>query len=189
MTNPRKVTSHDVVCMMNLNNPRFTLLRTLVIVGVLVAALPGAGPAPRLAQATEINRLVATARLWGAVRYFHPSLVEHSDIDWDKALVDAIPRIEAATTRAEFASAIRYMLSALRDPSTRLTGDEPVIKDVAGPLFEVSSRDGIAILALKNSALTEDYTGAFTALNSFAASTASAKGIVRYCWRNVIEHR
>jgi C-terminal processing protease CtpA/Prc len=70
-----------------------------------------------LAQSTasEQDRLIATARLWATVKYFHPYLA-YRDIDWDKALVDALPQIRAAASAAEYAKALSAMLDALHDP-------------------------------------------------------------------------
>ncbi len=54
----------------------------------------------RTAQPSEYQteRLAALGKLWGAVKFFHPFLA-YKDIDWDGALVKAIPRVKAARTR------------------------------------------------------------------------------------------
>lgn len=72
-----------------------------------------------LAQSTtsEQDRLIATARLWATVKYFHPYLA-YRDIDWDKALVNALPRIRAAGSAADYAKALSAMLDVLHDPIT-----------------------------------------------------------------------
>ncbi|HEX3681073.1 MAG TPA: hypothetical protein VHU83_00930 [Bryobacteraceae bacterium] len=66
---------------------------------------------------SEQDRLIATARLWGTVKYFHPYLA-YRKIDWDKALVDALPMIRAASNAADYAKALGVMLDALQDPVT-----------------------------------------------------------------------
>lgn len=69
-------------------------------------------------QATsDADRLIATGKLWTTVKYFHPYLA-YRDIDWDKALVDALPNIRAAKNSAEYARALRSMLDVLHDPAT-----------------------------------------------------------------------
>ncbi len=73
-------------------------------------------PAP---DSVRIARLAALGRLWGAIKYFHPALFSRP-IDWDSALVAAIPRVRAANSRAEFAAAIDTMLMALGDPPTHV---------------------------------------------------------------------
>jgi len=60
---------------------------------------------------------MATARLWGTVKYFHPYLA-YRKIDWDKALVDALPTIRAASNASDYAKALGVMLDALKDPVT-----------------------------------------------------------------------
>ncbi|MBW8876051.1 MAG: hypothetical protein JF614_13875 [Acidobacteria bacterium] len=84
-------------------------------------------PIPAAAKpAAAVERLSHLARLWGAVRYLHPWLA-YQEIDWDAALVQAIPRVRAARTADQYAAAVQTMLGALGDPVTRvrsvLTGD------------------------------------------------------------------
>jgi C-terminal processing protease CtpA/Prc len=66
---------------------------------------------------TETDRLLATGKLWITVKYFHPYLA-YRDIDWDKALVDALPKIRGAAGPDDYAAAVQTMLDALRDPAT-----------------------------------------------------------------------
>ncbi len=68
---------------------------------------------------SEQDRLLATGKLWITIKYFHPYLA-YRDIDWDKALVDALPKVRAATTPAEYDAAIQSMLEALKDPATHV---------------------------------------------------------------------
>ena len=70
--------------------------------------------------ATE--RLAALGRLWGAIKYFHPYLA-YKNIDWDGAVVKAIPQVKAARTPDEYRTAIRNLLQVLNDPATRLAAD------------------------------------------------------------------
>lgn len=72
------------------------------------------------AEELRVERLVGLARVWGVVKYFHPSLA-YREIDWDKALVEAIPRVNAAKTASEYQAAIDQMLAVLSDKSTRAT--------------------------------------------------------------------
>src|SRR5271154_2747926 len=67
------------------------------------------------------GRLAATAKLWITVKYFHPYLA-YQDIDWDKALVEALPTIRAAKSADEYAAATREMLDSLHDPETHMLG-------------------------------------------------------------------
>jgi C-terminal processing protease CtpA/Prc len=69
---------------------------------------------------SRIERLVGLCKLWGAVKYFHPYLAYREDIDWDAALVSAIPQVNAANSAGEYAAAVQSMLLALGDPATRI---------------------------------------------------------------------
>lgn len=66
----------------------------------------------------RIERLSGLARVWGAVKFFHP-YPAYREIDWDKALIEAIPAVNAAKSPEEYAAAINSMLAALNDKNTR----------------------------------------------------------------------
>ena len=103
----------------------------------LVKPAPAARALAHMAQATEatgpdrmrIERLAGLARLWGKVKFLHPYLA-HKDIDWDAALVEAIPRVRAAASADEYRAAIADMLRVLQDPATTVL-DAPA--DIALP--------------------------------------------------------
>ena len=65
----------------------------------------------------KADRLLAVSKVWVTVKYFHPYLA-YRDIDWDKALVEALPKIRRAETEVEYSSAVGSMLGALHDPAT-----------------------------------------------------------------------
>ena len=67
----------------------------------------------------ENDRLVQTAKVWITVKYFHPYLA-YKQIDWDKALIDALPKIRAANSSQAYATALQSMLDRLHDPATRV---------------------------------------------------------------------
>jgi hypothetical protein len=52
-------------------------------------------------------------------KYFHPHSA-YRKIDWDAALVGAIPKVRAAMTTEEFLNAMQGMLATLGDPATKL---------------------------------------------------------------------
>ena len=70
------------------------------------------------------DRVVATARLWAKVKFFHPYLA-YKDIDWDAAFVQALPKIEAATTLDEYRKVVASMLAVLKDPVTGIARTFP----------------------------------------------------------------
>lgn len=70
------------------------------------------------------RHLVGLARVWGYVKYVHPAMAT-TDIDWDDALVRALPAVESARSDDAYRQAIAGLLSELRDPSTRVLPREP----------------------------------------------------------------
>jgi hypothetical protein len=77
--------------------------------------------APADSQAT---RLAGLARVWGQVKYVHPAMAT-SRIDWDAALIRAVPAVENAATVADYRRAISGLLAELHDPVTRVIEKEP----------------------------------------------------------------
>ncbi len=79
----------------------------------------------------RLKRLEALADLWGKVYLFHPAIVT-SDIDWNQALVQAIPKVEAAVTPDDLATAINEeLLQPLNDPLTFACVQAPSFKPQA----------------------------------------------------------
>ncbi len=60
-----------------------------------------------------------TARIWVTVEYFHPQ-VASGPVDWDSALVEAIPKVRAASNDEQFRTAIAAMLGRVQDSETRV---------------------------------------------------------------------
>ncbi|HEY8090523.1 MAG TPA: S41 family peptidase [Polyangiaceae bacterium] len=69
--------------------------------------------------------------LWGEVRYLHPWVVE-GRVDWDTALVAALPAALAAQTDDDAAAAARSMLDALHDPATRVDRASTLLDEIPG---------------------------------------------------------
>jgi C-terminal processing protease CtpA/Prc len=93
-----------------------------LILVALLAGLPRVLLAAAATPATpdpHIERIVQVGRLWGFVRYLHPYLA-YRNIDWDQALVDALPRVRDAKTSEEYADAAQSLLSTLGDPATHV---------------------------------------------------------------------
>jgi hypothetical protein len=75
---------------------------------------------PSAQESLRLDRLLAVAKLWAATKYFHPYLAYRDDIDWDAALVKAIPKVNAANNGVDYSAAVAAMLSELGDPATRV---------------------------------------------------------------------
>lgn len=139
----------------------------------------------------RIERLSDLGRLWGHVKFLHPALAD-GVIDWDKALVDAIPKVRAALTAEAYRDAVHGMLAALGDPQTRAVHGKPkapaqgptrstaVPTDrAAGP--PVRTVDGMLVIdvaALTRLQLSGDQAGAERATEALAKEGQSAKGVV-----------
>src|SRR5918993_805829 len=92
-----------------------------LVLSFIVLCQMAQGQSSASSPATEdprIARLIGLAKVWGTVKYFHPFLA-YRDIDWDKALIETIPKVEAAKTPQEYQAALNQMLAALGDKSTR----------------------------------------------------------------------
>ena len=50
---------------------------------------------------TETEKLVATCKVWGFLKYYHPK-VAAGEFNWDQQLIDILPKIEKAQTKEEF---------------------------------------------------------------------------------------
>jgi len=67
----------------------------------------------------EIQRVMELAKIWSFVRFAHPWLAGGT-VDWDAALVAAIPKARAAQTPEALREAAGGLLAALGDPATRV---------------------------------------------------------------------
>ena len=95
-----------------------TVLTTLFILFSFAHAQPKAEVLDQWkAEDARVAKLAGLARLWGAVKFFHPYLA-YKDIDWDKALIETIPRVNSAKTPEEYNAAINHLLSFLNDKNT-----------------------------------------------------------------------
>lgn len=72
----------------------------------------------------ESDRLIATAKLWATVNYFHPYLATRK-VNWDAALVQALPSIRSAATPSAYAAGVRLLLDQLHDSSSFVSDGSP----------------------------------------------------------------
>src|SRR5580692_4055318 len=88
----------------------------LAIVFLVAANLLGQ---PSQSDRYKYAPLVSTAKLWNMIRYLHPRVTGDSTA-WDAALIAALPKIEAAHSDEDLATALDAMLETLHDPCTRI---------------------------------------------------------------------
>jgi C-terminal processing protease CtpA/Prc len=151
---------------------------------VLVSIPASACGAPEERETTAVagelpstpDRLIAVARAWAKVKFHHPFL-GYKEIDWDGALVAAIPTIEAARTVAEYRRAVDAMLARLGDAATRvvLIGPSPRSR----PPAEWLTRPDPAVVAVDLRAFTAgttfDFAGARNKAGEVSRAAANAK--------------
>jgi C-terminal processing protease CtpA/Prc len=85
---------------------------------LLAAAVLAATPAD-----AATARLVGLARAWAHVKYVHPAMAT-ADVDWDGALLRALPAVEAARTDEAYRAALDGLLAELKDPATHVVREE-----------------------------------------------------------------
>jgi C-terminal processing protease CtpA/Prc len=134
-------------------------------------------------EGVRVDRLIALAKLWSAVEYFHPYLAYRNDIDWDAALIKAIPRVDAARTSGEYAAAVENMLSELGDPVSHV-----LTAPVSTPTNSSSSAerqpsfrrtaDGILVVSMTHYADFLDFVGTSERLASLKKELPTARAVV-----------
>jgi C-terminal processing protease CtpA/Prc len=124
------------------------ICRVLLAIYLTWPAAGRAAPPGNVTPAFHTLSLAALGKIWGMVRYRHPFLLDSERaLDWDRALVEAIPIAARARNDDEAVAAMAVMLRHLGDPLTRVIASEaaPTVKlPPAGPLF--SARRGKTLL-------------------------------------------
>jgi len=116
------------------------------LAAVLLLAATGVEP--------EAARLAGLARVWGQVKYVHPAMAS-SQIDWDAALIRAIPAVENAASDEAYRVAIDRLLAELRDPVTRVIrqgrADDAPVPESAPPSVRLETIDAkTAVVTIPN---------------------------------------
>jgi C-terminal processing protease CtpA/Prc len=160
-----------------------TLALSIIAIFCLSSAPFSPAPAQASSDAARIERLAALGKLWGAIKFFHPYLA-YKDIDWDEALVQTIPKVNAAKSADEYRAAVAHMLSFLNDPNTRALGRPaaPPAKASSGPIvaqpFLRWTEDNVAVIVETD---YEQFVGSQEKAEVFRklfAEAAKARGIV-----------
>lgn len=111
--------------------PNLSIIIVLLL-GCAVVQSQTLPSANSVADKIRIERLADLARIWGAVKHFHPYLA-YKELDWDKALIETIPKVNATKSSEEYAAAVNSMLAALGDQQTRATVEREIKTNEAGP--------------------------------------------------------
>ena len=158
---------------------RLKLNRGLAVAGCILLLFPtfAAGISQTSNDPARVERLVNLCKLWGAIKYFHPYLA-YKDIDWDAALVKAIPKVQAAKTTGEYAAAVQSLLDALGDPATRVIRKETSETTKAErPPFSTRTEDGILIVTISKED-SADFAGTSQKLRVLSNELSDARGVV-----------
>jgi C-terminal processing protease CtpA/Prc len=151
------------------------MARALVLVIVVLARILAAAPSQTACDAACCERLAGLGRVWAAAHYFHPWLAWR-EVDWDAALVAAIPAVKAARDPDEYARAVQHMLDALDDPATRVIRRSPATVPPPAPLARLTD-DRILIITL-NPATYRDTGSPSVTLAPALAEWRKARGVV-----------
>jgi hypothetical protein len=134
------------------------------------------------AEDARIARLMGLAKVWGAVKYFHPYLA-YRDVDWDKALIDTIPKVNAAKTPQDYQAALNQMLAVLNDKSTRADLDtETKTTPATAPVTTKLVRTENGVLVIEAAHIAQAVAKDLSTLGGFVTninqSLPSATGVV-----------
>ncbi len=116
----------------------------------------------------------------GKLRYLHPYLA-YKEIDWDGALVRAIPAVRAARTPAEYAAAVQTMLAALGDPVTRVVPEReppPAAAKGTPPALFRRLDDGTLAIHLRPDLDDSDEAAIDAAFKALAAALPAARAVI-----------
>ena len=149
---------------------------------VLSCPVASASNAADMDSATVV-RLAGLCRLWGAVKFFHPYVADRG-IDWDRALIQVIPKVVRAQNRAEYAAAVRGMLSSLGDPNTRIlngiSGNPPsrIRHEQREQPYLVWTEDSLAVIVANEYAQFVGDENKPSQFEYLLSKTRGARGIV-----------
>jgi C-terminal processing protease CtpA/Prc len=124
---------------------------TLLVV-VLSLALGAARPSlAQQADVRRIERIEVLADVWHKLELHHPMLQTRADLDWDRAFIRALPRVEAARTSADVVRVLNEELfGPIGDPlsfaRTQEEADRRDSLDVAGEGLVRRLGSGVAYL-------------------------------------------
>lgn len=83
----------------------------------LTGATPDSKAFPPL-ELPETDRVAGFVRLWSEVKYNFVSFDRVPEVDWDKVLLEYLPRVQKAETAVEYFSVLAQCLALLRDGHT-----------------------------------------------------------------------
>lgn len=78
-------------------------------------------------ELSETERLAGFVKLWSEIKYNFAFLYRVPNLDWDKTLVEYLPKVQKARTTAEYYKVLRQFIALLHDGHTTVWGptDDP----------------------------------------------------------------
>ena len=70
----------------------------------------------------QISRLADAGKVYGYVKYFHPSL-QYNQVNWDSAFAASVGEILKTNTKKEYASVMQKLLASLNDGLTKIVNE------------------------------------------------------------------
>jgi C-terminal processing protease CtpA/Prc len=127
----------------------------------------------------HIDRLVGLCKVWCATKFFHPYLAYRNDIDWDQALIHALPKVLAAENADAYAGAMQSMLSALGDSVSRV---RPHGRESQGPApqglpFSRDADGGVLVVSFR-AVGDDDWDALIQELQTIQGKLAQLRGLV-----------
>ncbi|HEY3840103.1 MAG TPA: S41 family peptidase [Bryobacteraceae bacterium] len=119
------------------------------------------------------DKLTEAAKLWVYVKYLHPR-VTMPGVDWDKAFVDAVPKILESKTDDDFAAAINAMMAPLHDPYTRAVNPAREKTDDRNVPMIMPGQEGVVVVGMT----AGDRAQFEQAIQSVSQQIRSAKAVV-----------
>lgn len=162
---------------------RHGFLRTAAVLFVLFSNMLIGSAQQTAGETARLDRLVALAKLWAAVKYFHPYLAYRGNIDWDAALVKAIPKVDAARDGVEYSAAVEGMLNELGDPVTRVVDVPSPPSANTSPSVERQpsfrrDANGVVMVAMTNYTDFQDFVGTMDKLEALTKEIPTARAVV-----------
>jgi len=83
--------------------------RRILFLLLFIFLIAGCSAQPKL---TETQKLESLARIWGFLKYYHPK-VASGKINWDKELIQYLPKIKEAQSKEEFSKVVLKWIAKL----------------------------------------------------------------------------
>lgn len=86
---------------------------------------------------TEVEKLAATCKVWGFLKYYHPNVADGSK-NWDEQLFQILPQIEKVQTTEEFSKVMEKWIVSLGGIKSYKAVESAKKKDYFDKNFDLS---------------------------------------------------